>query len=658
MPRPILSTTLAVTLITGTFAVVGVPPAGALRFVSCASSPGFTCASVPVPLDRAGGIPGTISLSVERSAAGAGQSQDAVVALAGGPGQATLPLGEFIAQALAPALQRRDLLVFDQRGTGASDPLSCPALNSFASGTVSQLFEQCALQIGPARGAYTTQESVEDIETLRQASGYEKLILYGTSYGTKVSLEYAERYPQHVEGLVLDSVVPTDGPEPFAIPSFEAISAVLGELCSKHACAGITSNPTADLARLTAQLRKHALGGSAYDGSGRRHSATLGEVGLLGILEAGDVNPALRALLPAAVQSALRHDPDPLLRLHILSEGLIPSVPNIRPTESSAEIDEALFVATTCEETPFPWQRMGSPNTRLAEALAFLHAQQRAKFYPFDPNTALYNSLVPDCAGWPDASAAPPSPSALPDVPTLILSGAQDMRTPTSNARGVAALIPDAQLEVVPFTGHSVLGSDLSGCARQAVAMFFAGASVTPCTAGNNVFAPTPITPVTLATVHPPAGLGGKPGRTLTAVLDTIVDLNRQVAAATLQANQELPSGSRFGGLHGGYAKLTSSAAILKSLSFVAGVELSGTFPVKNGTLQSATIRISGANASPGTVRLGSGTRVTGTLGGKRFDVNLAKIRLSRAGGVEGWPARPLAFPLPGLVEANPAHVR
>jgi pimeloyl-ACP methyl ester carboxylesterase len=658
MPRPILSTTLAATLITGTFAVVGVPPAGALRFVSCANSPGFTCAAVSVPLDRVGGMPGTISLSVERRAAGAGQSQDAVVALAGGPGQATLPLGEFIAQALAPALQRRDLLVFDQRGTGASDPLSCPALNSFASGTVSQLFEQCALQIGPARRAYTTQESVEDIETLRQASGYEKLILYGTSYGTKVSLEYAERYPQHVEGLVLDSVVPTDGPEPFAIPSFEAISSVLGELCSKHACAGITSNPTADLARLTAQLRKHALGGSAYDGSGRRHSATLGEVGLLGILEAGDVNPALRALLPAAVQSALRHDPDPLLRLHILSEGLIPSVPNIRPTESSAGIDEALFVATTCEETPFPWQRTGSPNTRLAEAVAFLHAQQRAEFYPFDPNTALYNSLVPDCAGWPDASAAPPSPSALPDVPTLILSGAQDIRTPTSNARRVAALIPDAQLEVVPFTGHSVLGSDLSGCARQAVAMFFAGASVTPCTAGNNVFAPTPITPVTLANVHPPAGLGGKPGRTLTAVLDTIVDLNRQVAAATLQADQELPSGSRFGGLHGGYAKLTSSAAILKSLSFVAGVELSGTFPVKNGTLQSATIRISGANASPGTVRLGSGTRVTGTLGGKRFDVNLAKIRLSRAGGVGGWPPRPLLFPLPGLVEAKPAHVR
>jgi pimeloyl-ACP methyl ester carboxylesterase len=54
-------------------------------------------------------------------------------------------------------------------------------------------------------------------------------------------------------------------------------------------------------------------------------------------------------------------------------------------------------------------------------------------------------------------------------VPTLILSGAQDLRTPTSNARQVAALIPDAQLLVVPFTGHSVIGSDFSDCASLAV---------------------------------------------------------------------------------------------------------------------------------------------------------------------------------------------
>jgi len=572
-----------------------------------------------------------------------------VVALAGGPGQPALPLTEFIAQVIAPALASRDLLVFDQRGTGTSGPLRCSAFETFSTESLSQLFERCALEIGPARGAYTTQESVQDIEALRQAGGYEKLVLYGTSYGTKVALEYAERYPQNVEAMVLDSVVPVEGPEPFAIPTFEAIGGVLNELCAHRACAAITSSPVGDIARLAAQLRKRALSGSVYDGSGKRHSTTLDEVGLLGILEAGDLNPALRALLPAAVRSALRHDPDPLLRLHLLSEGLTPNVPNNETTtEGSQPVDEALFVTTTCEESPFPWQRAAPRATRLAEALSFLHAQPASDFYPFDASTAYADGLVAGCAGWPDASAAPPPASALPNVPTLILSGAQDLRTPTSSARRVAALIPDAQLVVVPFTGHSVLGSDISGCASLAVTAFSGGSPVQPCTSTADAFAPTPVAPTKLAYVHPPAGLGGRPGQTLVAVLDTLVDLNRQVIGATLQAEQELPSGASFGGLRGGYARLTSSAAILHDFSFVPGVELSGTFPVRNGELQATTIRISGPEASPGTVRLGSATKqVTGTLGGRHFDVSLAKVKLSSVGAGE-WPSRPVILGLLG----------
>jgi pimeloyl-ACP methyl ester carboxylesterase len=660
MSRRTLTLVLTAPLLIGVLTAVRAPAAAALTFGACENSPGFSCATVPVPLDRSGLLGGTISLSVERKAAGATHSQNAVVALAGGPGQAALPLGEFISKALAPALSSRDLLVFDQRGTGASDPLSCTALSSFATGTVGRLLERCAHQIGPARGAYTTPESVGDIEALRQAAGYEKLVLYGTSYGTKVALEYAKRYPERVEALVLDSVVPSDGPEPFDVPTFQAIGSVLAELCSNHACAGITSNPLADVASLAARLRKHTLSGSAYDGSGHRSSATLRESGLLEVLQAGDLNPALRALLPASVRSALRHDPDPLLRLHLLSQGLIPSVPkrHVENVEISQSIDEALFVTTSCEETPFPWQRAGSPSTRLSEALAALHALPRADFYPFDASTALADGLITACASWPDASAAPPPPGPLPNVPTLILSGAQDLRTPTSAAKALAALIPDAQLVVVPHTGHSVIGSDFSGCAEAAVTAFFAGSPVTPCTSSLDVFSPTPIAPTKLAHVHSPPGLGGKPGRTLTAVLDAIVDLNRQVIAATLQANQELPSGSSFGGLRGGYAKLTASAAIMKRFSFVAGVQLNGTFPVRDGELQPATIRISGAEASPGTVRFRSDKQVTGTLGGRRFDVSLAKVKLSRAPSAGEWPSHAVAFPLPGLVEGRPGRPR
>ena len=654
-----LTLLFSASLLAGVLAAVEVPGAEALAFGSCRGSPGFTCASVPVPLDRGGTVPGTISLSVKRRKADAGPSSRAVVALAGGPGQAALPLGEYAARALAPALGVRDLLVFDQRGTGSSAPLRCPALESSFASSLGKLLERCALQIGPARGAFTTQESVADIEALRQAGGYEKLILYGTSYGTKVALEYAERYPQRVEALVLDSVVAPDGPEPFAIPSFQAIGPILSELCERRACAGITSNPLSELARMNARLRRHSLQGSVFDGSGRRHASTLSETNLLGVLQAGDLNPALRAMLPAAVHSALRNDPDPLLRLHLLSEGLIPNVPRNHPSEASELIDEALFVTTSCEETLFPWQRSAAPSARLAQALAALRGVPAADFYPFDASTALRSSLISACAGWPDASPAPPPPGPLPNVPTLILSGAQDLRTPTANARRVAALIPDAQLEVVPFTGHSVLGADFSRCAEGAVAAFFAATPVRPCASTTDPFAPTPVTPTRLAYVRPAPGLGGRPGRTLTAVLDTIIDLNRQVVGATLQSSQELPGGSSFGGLRGGYAELTPRAVLLRRFSFVAGVELSGAFPIVNGELQTASIRVSGAAAAPGTVRIGSGLRVSGTLGGRRFALNLARLKLSRAAAAwpGGWPSHPVHFREPGLVEAPPAKL-
>jgi hypothetical protein len=232
-------------------------------------------------------------------------------------------------------------------------------------------------------------------------------------------------------------------------------------------------------------------------------------------------------------------------------------------------------------------------------------------------------------------------------VPTLILSGGQDLRTPTSIAAQVAAQVPGAKLEVVPYTGHSVVGSDFSGCASAALSAFFGGRAVAPCTATKNTFSPPPISPTKLSRLPSPPGLGGKPGRTLTAVLDTLVDLSRQVISATLQADQELPSGSSFGGLRGGYARLSASAASVRRYSFVAGVALTGTFPVRNGELQPATITISGSQAAHGSVTFGLSRYVTGTLAGRHFKINLATVRLAGASpaALGAWPAHVRALP-------------
>jgi pimeloyl-ACP methyl ester carboxylesterase len=608
---------------------------------------------VTVPLDRSGTLAGTIPLSVERRSAASGPSSVAVVALAGGPGQATLPLAAFIAQAIAPGLGTRDLLLFDQRGTGASGPLSCAALTPAglaAAKSLGEVIERCARQIGPARGSYTTRESVEDIEAVRRASGYEKLVLYGTSYGTKVALQYAQRYPQNVASLVLDSTETADGPEPFHVGTFKAMRPMLAELCSRRACDGVTRSALGDLARLVVDSSLRHLSGFAYDARGRQVRRSLTSRTLFELLLAGDLNPVVRAELPGAVHSALRHDLGPLARMMTLA--------SVRPAreERTDVIDETLFIDTSCEETPFPWQRGAPEATRAVEAEAALNSLPGSDFYPFDSESALLDMTIPLCVAWPDASSPPPATGPLPNVPTLILSGAQDLRTPTENARRVAALIPDAQLVQVPYTGHSVIGSDLSGCARSALTAFFAALAVKACVPASNHFPPAPLAPTRLAALAPTPGVRGSKSLTVTAAVDSILDLRRTVIELALGFG-ELPLGARFGGLRGGTVRITKAGAVLARFSYVPGVRLSGTIPIgvllKNSGA-SSTLGVSGPAAAKGRLRLASGGRLSGVLGGRTFHANVAaKVKVARAaraggeapatGGTFGFPIPPLA---------------
>ena len=114
-------------------------------------------------------------------------------------------------------------------------------------------------------------------------------------------------------------------------------------------------------------------------------------------------------------------------------------------------INYELYFATSCEENSYPWNRADTPTQRAAEALAAFTAEPASTFAPFSAQTAYNESDAPYCAYWPFATASPESTTGiLPNVPTLIISGAEDLRTPTADAQAVAAAIPDATLLVVP----------------------------------------------------------------------------------------------------------------------------------------------------------------------------------------------------------------
>jgi pimeloyl-ACP methyl ester carboxylesterase len=608
----------AVLLAACAWSLAAMPSAQAeIAFSPCADSNNFACGHLTVPLDPGGGTPGTLTLALRRHRAPVGEAHSAIVALAGGPGQAALPYAEQFSEVLGAIAATRDLIVFDQRGIGLSHQLSCHALERpglFHS--IGPLLEACGAQLGPTRAFYTTADTVADIEAIRRAGGYEKLVLYGTSYGTKVAERYAQTYPDHVEALVLDSVVPPNGPDPLGRPTFAAVPRILHQLCAVHACAHITAEPVANLARVVRGMHRAPLRGRVIDGRGIGHTLRMSSDDLVELLLAGDLSPLLRSAFVTAVTAAADADTAPLARLLATAAR--------GPEGEGQGFDTPLYFATTCEEVEFPWSRAASPRERIVQATAAARALPAAALAPFSAANALDASEVRACAHWPFSTPAPALDEApLPNVPALILSGEADLRTPTSNAREVAGQIPDARLLVVPQTAHSVLTTEAGACAKTALQALFAGRPVEPChaTPPPPLLRPPPLPPVHLALVRPTRGYRGLPGRTLHAVTLTLGDFARQLllALGSLGASSEaafaLPE-LRSGGLRAGWAQVAKGALVFHGYAYVPGVTLSGEIKAEEADLQ-----IGGSAAAHGTLRLGAHNALVGMLGGRHVRV-------------------------------------
>ena len=146
-----------------------------------------------------------------------------LVYLSGGPGGAGIE--EMLAvMPLAPSLLDSYRVVgFDQRGTGGSGLLRCPALERDPRLRSVRAGAACARRLGEARRLYTTPDSVADLEAIRAELGVERLTLFGISYGTELALAYARAHPDRVDRLILDSVVDPDDRDPFGLAGFRAM---------------------------------------------------------------------------------------------------------------------------------------------------------------------------------------------------------------------------------------------------------------------------------------------------------------------------------------------------------------------------------------------------------------------------------------------------
>ena len=578
-----------------------------LAFGTCQKSqvttsvPGLQCATLQVPLDRANPSAGTVALAVQRVPA-SGPRVGVIVLLAGGPGQAAIPPFESeIAPLSRPAVLRGfELVAFDQRGTGQSGELRCEP--SLAASAKEDFTEACGNSLGPSRADYTSQASVEDLDAVREALGGGPLSLLAVSYGGRVAGMYAHEHPGDVARMVLDSPSPIAGDDPLRTQSLRALPRVLNEgICGAGACRSFTTNAYADLARLAARLRGGPLHTRIYDGHGRLSRTTITERDLLRLADRLDLPGGLRMLAPAAISAAADGDAAPLARL----------TQEPRSTELGG-VSVGLFLATYCDENPLPWPTSSDPASRRTIMKSFLASVPPSSVAPFALDTVARSSPLSLCASWPATPPAPAAPGGISATPTLILSGADDLRTPFEQSLAIAVGYSHVQLLRIPATGHSTVSTDLSGCARTAMIGFLtSGQAPSACPLHTEPTA-LPLPPASLAQVRPARSASRLAGRVGAAVAITLEDIAGQ-------------PGSSGGGLRGGSWVVRQDARaetlVLSGAVDVPGVRVSGTITATHSSVRG---RLTINGRLRGTLRL-AGQTLSGRIGGAAVRARLVR---------------------------------
>ena len=231
------------------------------------------------------------------------------------------------------------------------------------------------------------------------ALGVDKIALWGTSYGTKLALAYALAYPTHVERLLLDSVLPTEYPEPFEANVLHDMPLALSGYCGAGACRAATSNFAGDVAAVANALARTPARGVVRLRTGRSRNERMDGLDMLALVVDSDLNPGLAAALPAATHAARAGRMGALLRLHYLDIG--------GSSYTAEELSVGLNAATSCADGHFPWDPAAPVADRPAKLTAAISALPAGALGPFGSwATALGTAAF--CLKWPSAAVATP----------------------------------------------------------------------------------------------------------------------------------------------------------------------------------------------------------------------------------------------------------
>ncbi len=640
---------------------------GSQTLSRCASKPLAYCGKLEVPLDYSSPAGPDIAISFRFYPASAGAAKGTVVPVEGGPGYPSIEsvsyssgLGQAgYAPMYGALLEHWNMLAIDNRGTGASAGIRCPALQEYSATTGTSAFQkvvgECAGLLNShwrypnrsfvhASDLFTSAPAAEDMAAVLRALGLGKIDLYGDSYGSFFAQVFASRFPSMVRSLILDSTYRTSGLDPWYRSSVKSMPGAFEQACTRApACAAAEPEPVwSRVSALASSLRAKPISGTVPGPSGKRQKVTMGIVGLVDLVNDSAEDKQIYAQLDAAARALLQEgDSAPLLRLYAQRLAVDEAYFGLPVSEYSV----GLYFAVGCLDYPQLFSMASSPSARTGELAAAEAALPASTFSPFttsewlsmDENTEAYTG----CEDWPSpVNAQPPVPEPPPvlpaSMPVLALGGELDTWTPPSDVPELLAKLGGHTQFVELANSTHVVGEGETVCGSALIRAFVANpakeldTSCAPAVAAihsvgvypGKLAAEQPITPTAGSTASPSAL------RLAAAALQTAGDAIARYSATEASTDH---------GLYGGTATATNGGATiaLKNDQLIAGVPVSGTLTLtpaplaEDGETVVATLTASGegirkasftatwtTSGSAAVARIGgeaSGTMVSGT---------------------------------------------
>lgn len=434
------------------------------------------CGYLVVPENRQDPGSPTIRLAVAvfRHPDGAPEP-DPIVYLEGGPGGSPL---EFISLTFDAAYSplwaaNRDIIIFDQRGVGFSEPvLDCPdmvelsreLLDSEIDGkllTDEEMYNlaldtllscQQDLSAQADLSAYNTAENAADVNDLRLALGYDEVNLWGISYGTRLALEVMRLYPEGLRSVVLDSVYPPEVDLYLGTPASadRAFDLLFDSCAADPACSAAYPDLRTVFFDTVDRLNEepvaieivHAFTGERMDGllNGDDLMAFLFQ-----FLYYADVIPSL----PQIIYDASQGDYDMIVRL----AGVLVAEQEV--------MSQGMHLSVQCHD------EVSGSSLEEFEAVLAEYPELDSLF----EDSLLGRLGYEVCAAWGAGAAdAAENEPVRGDVPTLVLAGEYDPITPPDWGQQVAGTLDNGYFFEFPGQGHGTSVS--SDCARDMMVAF------------------------------------------------------------------------------------------------------------------------------------------------------------------------------------------